>query len=182
MQRKNYFLMPFKSTARNISLRKMFTGSRNNLKGSSTKTFRGGMAMIMAIAVLVIIATIMALSLSLTTQTTKRTTDLYLYEQSTLLSQSAAEYAMLKISQVAPCSLPDLDFRYNNTFDVKITMQYIFTNPSACRTNSLADGSDYATVTYPDSNGSVLMDIAITANPTGTTEPIRYFRRSIQKL
>ncbi|WP_373003921.1 hypothetical protein [Sulfurimonas sp.] len=167
MQRKNYFLIPFKFTA----------------KSSSKRTFRSGIAMIMAIVTLVIVATIMALSLSLTTQTTKRTTDLYLYEQATLLSQSAAEYALLKISQAnQQCSVPSLDFRYNNTFDVNITMQYIFTNPSTCRTNSLADGTDYTTVTYPNSNGSVLMDIAITANPTGTTEPIRYFRRSIQKL
>ena len=163
MQRKNYFLMPFKSTARKV-------------------TSRNGIAMIAAITVLVIISTIMALSLSLTTQTTKRTTDLYLYEQSVLLSQSAAEYALLKISQETPCSIPSVDFRYNSTFDVNITMQYIFTNPSTCKTNSDVDSSGFATVTYANSNGSVLMDITITANPTGTTEPIRYFRRSIQKL
>jgi len=180
MQRKNCFLMPFKSTARNVFQRKMFAGSRNNLKGTSRlKTFRNGMAMVMAITTLVIVATIMALSLSLTTQTTKRTTDLYLYEQATLLSQSAAEYAMLKISQQAPCSLSNLNFRYNNAFDVNITMKYIYFNGSACDGNST---SDYTAVTYQNSDGGVLMDIAITANPTGTTEPIRYFRRSIQKL
>ncbi|WP_415396727.1 hypothetical protein [Sulfurimonas sp. CS5] len=179
MQRKNYLLMPFKSTARNVFLRKMFTGSRNNLKGNSKKTFRSAIAMIMAIVVLVVITTIMALSLSLSTQTTKRTTDLYLYEQSVLLSHSAAEYAMLKISQQAPCSLSNLDFRYNKTYDINITMSYIYFSGSSCDTNST---SDYTAITHPNSDGSVLMDIAITANPTGTTEPIRYFKRSIQKL
>jgi type II secretory pathway pseudopilin PulG len=169
MQRKNYFLMPFKSTA------------RNNLKASSKRTFRSGMAMIMAITALVIVATIMALSLSLTTQTTKRTTDLYLYEQATLLSQSAAEYALLRISQQQPCTLPGLNFRYNTTFDINISMHYIYVNGSQCDTGSPL-ATDYTPITYANSDGSVLMDITITANPDGTTEPIRYFRRSIQKL
>lgn len=149
------------------------------LKRSPNKNFRSAIAMIMAIVVLVVITTIMALSLSLSTQTTKRTTDLYLYEQAVLLSQSAAEYALLKISQDDPCKLPSLDFRYNNTFDVNITMSYIYFSGSSCDTNSI---SDYTAITYPNSDGSVLMDIAITANPDGTTEPIRYFKRSIQKL
>jgi type II secretory pathway pseudopilin PulG len=179
MQRKNYFLMPFKSTARNVFLKKMFTGNRSHLKGNSKRTNRSGMAMIMAIVVVVVISTIMALSLSLATQTTKRTTDIYLYEQSVLLSQSAAEYAMLKISQQAPCSLSSLDFRYNNAYDINITMSYIYFSGSSCDTNST---SDYTAVTYPNSDGSVLMDIVVTANPTGVTEPIRYFKRSIQKL
>ncbi|MFT5836304.1 MAG: type II secretory pathway pseudopilin PulG [Sulfurimonas sp.] len=156
MQRKNYFL-----------------------KTSHKKSFRSAMAMIMAIVVLVVITTIMALSLSLSTQTTKRTTDLYLYEQSVLLSQSAAEYAMLKISQQNPCSLSNLDFRYNETYDVNITMSYVYFNGSNC---DIFSTSDYTAITYPNSDGSVLMDITITANPDGTTEPIRYFRRSIQKL
>ena len=155
MQRKNYFL----------------------------KKSRNGMAMIMALVVIVTMATIMALSLSLATKTTKKTTDLYLYEQSVLLSQSASEYALLRLSQVAPCSLASIPgFRYNDTYDINITMQYISTNPSICQTNASAAGANYATTTTPQSNGAVIMDITILANPSGTTEPIRYFRRSIQKL
>jgi len=146
------------------------------------RTSRNAMAMMMAIIALVVIATIMALSLGLTIKTSKRTTDLYLYEQATLLSQSAAEYAMLKLSQEPQCSRDSLNFSYNNVFDVNITMQYIFTDPSTCRTNSLVDSSGYATITYPNSNGSVLMDILISTQDNITTEPIRYFRRSIQKL
>ncbi len=159
MQRKNYFL----------------------------KSARNGMAMMMAIIVLLVIATVMALSLSLTMQTTKRTTDIYLYEQSVLLSQSAAEYAMLRISQAAPCSLatiPTYGYGGNGTpandiYTIETTMQYISNAGTACATNAT---TTFATVNYADSNGSVLMDITVTANPDGTTEPIRYFRRSIQKL
>lgn len=161
MQRKNYFLKTF--------LR--------------VKKFRNAMAMMMAIIVLLIIATVMSLSLALTVQTSKRTTDLYLYEQSILVSQSAAEYAMLRISQVPPCSLPSIpSYTYNGIYDVNTTMRYIYTDPSTCKTNSDLDGSGYATVAYPDSDGSVMLDITVTANPAGTTEPIRYFRRSIQKM
>ena len=149
-------------------------------KNSILRSARNGMAMIMAISVIVIIATILALSLSLTTQTAKRTADLYLYEQSVLLSQSAAEYAMLKISQVAPCSLPNIPtITYNTTHTIDVSMQYISTAGSACNTNAIG-GLNYGITTYPKSDGTVLMDITVTSNVG--SEPIRYFRRSIQKL
>jgi len=149
-------------------------------KNSILKSGRSGIAMIMALAVIVIIATIMALSLSLTTQTAKRTSDIYLYEQAVLLSQSAAEYGMLKLSQAAPCSLTPINFTYNTIYNVNIDMNYISKLNSDCYNNSNAIGKVYTTVTYPDTDGTVLMDITITAN--AGNEPIRYFRRSIQKL
>ena len=153
---------------------------KNSLLKSSHKS---GMAMIMAIAVIVIIATIMALSLSLTTITTKKTGDLYLYEQAAILSHSAAEYAVLRMSQVAPCSLPSIDFPYNNTYDVNVTMRYVSFAGTACETHSNNDGTNYGTTTYLKSDGTVIMDIAVSVTDTTvTTEPIRYFRRTIQKL
>lgn len=147
-----------------------------------TTTNRDGMAMIMAVAVLVILATIMALSLALTTKTSKKTTDLYLYEQAAILSHSAAEYAILKSSIANPCTFSGTSFRYNNTFDINITMQYIAFNGSTCDTNANGAGIRYATTTESASDGTVIMDITVTAVPTVSTEPIRYFRRSIQKL
>ena len=156
MQRKNCFL---------------------KLKNHSHRT---GMAMIMAIAVLVVIATIMALSLSLTTQTSKRTTDLYIYEQSVLLSKSAAEYAMLKLSQDAPCLKSTIPtFIYNGIYTIEIDLRYIYKLDSSCHGN-IPVGKFYAEVLDSESDGSVLMDITITAD--AGAEPIRYFRRTIQKL
>ncbi len=145
---------------------------------------KDGFAMIMAITVLVIIATILALSLALTTQTTKKTEDLYLYEQATILSHSAAEYAILRASLVPPCSFPGVSFSYNNTFDINVTMQYIATNPSTCHTNASipVPSLEYATINYPNSNGTVIMDITVITKVGIATEPIRYFRRTIQKL
>ena len=144
---------------------------------------RSGIAMIMAIIVIVTVATILALSLSLTSLGTKRTADLYLYEQATLLSQSATEYAMLKISKVAPCSLDKLNYTYNSIFKISTTMQYISTAGSSCQINATADGTNAATITYPLSNGIVIMDTTVSVTDKNvTSEPIRYFRRSIQKL
>lgn len=149
---------------------------------SHKKTSRSGMAMIMAIAVIVIVATILALSLSLTSQTSKKTTDLYLYEQATLLSHSAAEYAMLKMSQANPCSIATLNYNYNNVYDITTSMFYISTAGSACDTNATAINRRRGVTTNPASDGTVILDVSIATQPGLTTEPIRYFRRTIQKL
>lgn len=136
------------------------------------------MAMIMAITVIVIIATIMALALALTSETTKRTTDIYLYEQAEIYSKAAAEFALLDIAKNG-CSN-----NYNHIFgaageiqyDANITMQYSYTTP-------VAGCTQYITIHTPEENGSVLMDITVTLHDANiTAEPIRYFRRTIQKL
>ena len=155
---------------------------------------RNGMAMIMAIIVIVVMSTIMALSISLTTDTTKRTKDLYLYEQTVLLSKSATEYALLQIAQRQPCSPPpfaDLNFQQNTFYDVNIRVEYIYYDDPAtvavneAQTLCAANGGTlYTWVTTPEQNGSVVLDIAVGVPKTSdvTTEPIRYFRRTIQKL
>ena len=151
-------------------------------KNNILNTSRRGMAMIMAIAVIVIIGTIMALSLSMTAQTTKRTTDLYLYEQAVLLSKSATEYALLRIAQDGPCShLNDLNFPQKSIYDINITTRYIYTAPfpAGCPASPAT-----ITVQTPEQNGSVIMDVTVSVPQSANvaTEPIRYFRRSIQKL
>jgi type II secretory pathway pseudopilin PulG len=140
---------------------------------------RNGMALIMAIAVVLIIATVMGLSLAMTTQTSKRTTDLYIYEQAVLLSKSAAEYSLLKIAQDGPCThYNDLNWTQDSYYKISIRNKYIYTSPSPC-----SAAQTFTTVTTPEQNGSVLMDITVTVDdPTLTPEPVRYFRRTIQKL
>jgi len=156
-------------------------------KNNILKSARSGMAMIMAITVIVIMATIMALSLALTTQTTKKTVDLYIYEQAILLSKSATEYALLEIAQDGPCSnintlnfTPDLDGDGNpDYYDINITMKYIYEVGS----NPCNAAKTYTTVTTPEQNGSVLIDVTVSVDDDSiTSEPIRYFRRTIQKL
>jgi len=164
MQRENYIL-------RNTTVKR---GVKRNL--------RSGIAMMMAIITLVVISTIMALSLSMTAQTTKQSTDLYLHEQATLLSQSATEYALLQISQNPPCSsLSDkLNFVENGIYDINISLGYIYDSNISCITNG---GKLYAIVTTPEQNGSVLIDVTVSVTDKNiSTEPIKIFRRTIQKL
>lgn len=149
-------------------------------KNNILKRAKNGMAMIMAIAVIVIIATIMALSMRLTSQTTKRTTDVYLYEQSVLLAHSAAEYALLQISQNAPCTNLDTTFTQDSIYNITINLRYIYDSNVPCVANG---GVLYTTVTTPEQNGSVLMDVTVDVNDTTVaSEPIRYFKRTLQKL
>ncbi len=147
---------------------------KNYILDRKKSLHRSGFAMMMAIIVIVIISTIMALSLALTTQTAKRTTDIYLYEQAVLYSKSAAELALLRIAQNGSCTtIPS--YTLDGIYDVNVSVRYVY--------KGLECGDDYFTTLQTDEqNGSVLMDITVTANPNGTTEPIRYFRRSIQKL
>lgn len=161
MQRKNNLLMPLKSTA-----------SRNSLRA----THKSGMAMIMAIGVIVVIGTLMALSVALTTQTSKRTVDVYLYEQAALYSKSAAELALLDIAAANPCGVTSANYSFDSgLYDANVTMRYVYRGLSC-------GGSDdyFTTLTTDEQNGSVLMDITVTSN--AGSEPIRYFRRTIQKL
>ena len=143
---------------------------KNNLLKSVKK--RAGFAMIMAITVLVVMATIMAASLAMSAKTTKSTVDLYVYEQSVLLSRSAAEYALLYISKNG--CVNNLNFKHDY-YDINIDMKYIFSTASTCE--------DYFQVTTPEQSGSVLMDVTVSVTDQKiTSEPIKYFRRTIQKL
>ena len=159
---------------------------KNNLLDTShlpKRRRRNGMAMIMAITVIVIIATIMGLALTLTSQTSKRTNDLYLYEQSVLMSKSAAEYALLQISLKPPCSAlgtSATNFTQDSIYNIHIDVRYMYDSNASCIANG---GKLYTIIHTPEENGSVLLDITVDINDTSVaTEPIRYFRRTIQKL
>ena len=154
------------------------------MKQKSSK-FKSGIAMIMAIAVIVVIATIMALSIALSSQTNKRTTDVYVYEQAVLLAKSAAEYTLLRISEdnnsTDPCHVNALNFS-QDYYDINVSVKYSYTNYPT-DTTKCPTSVRFAPVTTDEQNGSVLMDISVSVNNnTITSEPIRYFRRTIQKL
>ena len=149
-------------------------------KNSILRNHKSGFAMIMAITVIVVIATIMALSLSMTTQTTKRSTDLYLYEQAILLSKSATEYALLEISQANGCLASIAQFTQDGIYDIDISIKYIGTAPAGVDPSSVVCTDYIDNLATPESDGSVLLDVTVSTN--ASTEPIRYFKRTIQKL
>lgn len=135
---------------------------------------RPAFAMIMAVGVIIVVSTIMILSLNTTAVTSKKTVDLYLHEQAELHTKSAIEYALYEISTNGCTNT--LNKHLDDIYDINISMRYIGTSASGC--------NDYINnLTTEEQNGSVLMDVTVTV-PTSVTgaEPIRFFRRTIQKL
>ena len=132
---------------------------------------KNAIAMIMAIVVIVVMTTIMAISLSMTTLTTKKTTDIYLYEQAMLYSKSVAELALLDIAKNGCQNSYNINF--DGIYDANVTMKYVYTEDNNCI-------KYISYIKTDEQNGSVVMDITI-SSAVGT-EPIRYFRRVIQKL
>jgi hypothetical protein len=157
------------------------------------KNSRRGIAMIMAIAVIVILATIMAVSLQITAQTSKQTVNDYLHEQAILLTRSAVEYTLLRISaqdrNTSGC-LETLSGAYApngiNMFDINVSIAYIGLSGGSA-IDECTPAQSYIKnkdVNNSDSKGSILLDVLVSTSPESniTTEPIRYHRRTLQKL
>lgn len=149
---------------------------KNNILKPSN---RGGFAMILAVIVMVLVAGIMTLALTLTTETTKRTSDVYLYEQAQLLAKSAVELTLLDIAKnrCVDSFEPSFDDDIDSMFDVNVKVGYVYSS------GVLEDcSSRFAEVTSSVQAGSVLMDITVQTKDGVATEPIRFFRRVMQKL
>lgn len=141
------------------------------LMGTQTR----GFALIMVVVVMIIVSTITMFTLMQTSQTVKRTADMYLYEQAELYTKSAAEYALFQIAE-KNC-MDNLTLQLDGIYDINIDMRYSYVGgaPAGC--------TSYATVTTPEQNGSVLMDITVNVSAANTgSDPLRYFKRTIQKL
>ncbi|MDA3946227.1 MAG: type II secretion system protein [Helicobacteraceae bacterium] len=150
---------------------------------------RGGFAMIMAIFFMIVIATLLTYMLSTTTETAQRTTNTYINEQAQLLAKSATEYAILRVSgfdrstgnncqNLFTAQYPDTT---NPIFDINVNIRYIGFGPlvtAGGTCNILV--SDIQT---PESNGTMLIDVYVSDNAgLNLNEPIRYHRRTLQKL
>ncbi len=161
---------------------------------------RSGFAMIMAIFFMIVIATLLSYMLSSTTETAKRTTNTYVNEQAQLLAKSATEYAILRVSGIprtvaAPCLLDFSSEYYGQVpdpsvvdplFDIKITVNY-FGFTDACAplfVDAAFPNKVIGSIDTPESNGTMMIDVYVTNNPNGLklSEPIRYHRRTLQKL
>lgn len=155
---------------------------------------RSGFALIMAIFVILIIAGIMSLMVNISATSSQRTTNDYLHEQAMLLTKSATEYALLRISGVnrnfaaaggTPC-LTGLNLNYPDNaaplFNINITIQYIGLLVQ-CGPNIAGYAPNYInTVLTPESIGTVLLDVTVSTAGGIANEPIRYHRRTLQKL
>ena len=152
---------------------------------------RSGFAMIMAIFFMIVIATLLSYMLSSTTETAKRTTNIYVNEQAQLLAKSAVEYAILAVSghdRTVGC-INTINSHYpatNPLFDIRVDIQYYgFGLIGGWGCNTLITGVT-DTIATPESNGTMMIDVYVTSS-TGVgglnlSEPIRYHRRTLQKL
>ncbi len=137
---------------------------------------RKGFSLLLAIIVMITIATLMALMISLSTTTAKQTSDIYVSEQTKLLARSATELALLAISghnNNANC-IENINFTFETNYDVNMSLYYIG-NGLPCNPSHLLANN----ISTPESNGTVIIDTYVTFK--GSSEPIRYHRRTIQK-
>jgi len=158
---------------------------------------RNGFAMIMAIFFMIVIATLLTYMLATTTETAKRTTNTYVNEQAQLLAKSAVEYALLRVSAhnrrgadntvgtADDSCINTLNFSYpDNTspiFDIQVDIAYFGFGPyNATVSNCTTMANNIST---PESNGTMRIDVYVSDNAgLGLSEPIRYHRRTLQKL
>ena len=108
---------------------------------------------------------------------TKSTTDIYLHEQSILYSKSVAELALLEIAEKGCQNTFNMSF--DGIYDANVTMRYVYTEANTNVAGTACNEYINPYIQTDEQNGSVLMDITVSTNVG--TEPIRYFRRTIQK-
>ena len=145
---------------------------------------RKSISMLTAIVFILIVALLLYYALFSLTNATKKTTDLYLYEQAELLGKSATEYAILAVQghNFSNNCLDNININYQDTYDINITIRYIGQRlPSTC---NILDN----TLSTKESNGTAIIDVQVSLNPSLTSNsgihltPISYVRRTIQKL
>ena len=142
--------------------------------------------MIMAIFFMIIIATLLTYMLSASAETTERTTKAYLNEQAQLLAKSTVEFAILQVSgtdrgagnanclRTVNAVYPDAT---NPIFDVRVDISYHGLG-AVCTGNGTV-----GVISTPESAGSMLIDVYVTNSANlHLDEPVRYHRRTLQKL
>ncbi len=143
---------------------------------------RRGFAMILAIFIVLLVAAGGALLLSNTTMGAKGVSDTYLHTQAELLAESATEFAVMRAQGFDTSGghcLNQLDINVTDAsgsqmFDANVSLAYSF---GGARPNNqcalLAENTSLSTM--------ILVDVAVTDHNL-STEPIRVFKRSWQKL
>ena len=145
---------------------------------------RRGFGLITAIIIMMTVAVLMSMMIGLSTATTKQTSDIFIKEQARLYLRSATEYALMAISghnNDNNC-IKDITLNFKNggitKYTASIDLWYMGRGiPTAC--SKILNN----TVQTDDSNYTVVMDIVVEANQValGLSEPIRVYRRTLQK-
>ncbi|OQX59841.1 MAG: hypothetical protein B5M52_02210 [Helicobacteraceae bacterium 4484_230] len=156
---------------------------------------RKGFALISAVFLLILISSMLLTMLSLSTETAKRTVNDYLNEQAVLLAYGATEQAVLAITGTDPTSgciqsIPSVNYPDTGSpiLTVSTTMRYIWSNSQTAGLDSTClgyiDSSQAAEnqLTTDESSGAVVIDVVVSTPSGFVDEPIRFHRRTLQKL
>jgi len=149
-------------------------------------TKRSGFAMLLAIFVVVMVALGGVVLLSNASIGTKSMGDNYLRAQAELLAESATEFAVMRAQDFntsgANC-LNELNITVQDAsgtamFDANVSIQYSFegAEPTNGQCNTLTQNTGNDTIMLIDTT------VATTDGTNLSTEPIRVFKRSWQKL
>lgn len=146
--------------------------------------------MIMAIFVVLLVAAGGILLLSNASRGVKSVSDTYLRTQAELLAESATEFAVMRAQgfdtsvgagghclenlNITVYNANSITVETDKMFDINVVMRYSFAHgaPGSC-TNVLATDTNLSTM--------ILVDVAVTDHNL-STEPIRVYKRSWQKL
>lgn len=152
----------------------------------NTRGGRGAFALIAAVFLMLIISMLLLKMMSYSAQNAQEVTDDYLLEQAQLAAYGATEYAMLKISADDRTSACTDSFTLNypssgtKLFNVAVNVDYVWFNGTA---PTLASCASSFNVTNPEQDGSAYIDVIVTSDPgLGLDEPIRFHRKTLQKL
>ncbi len=165
---------------------------------TKSRTFgRSGFALIAAVFLMLLLSMMLLKMLSYTAESNQRTVYEYLNEQARLLTYSATEYAVLAVTgqnRTNGC-ITTINSTYptggsGKMFDITTTIRYVWSDdpslgadrlsnlPASCKGANLL-----AQVATPQEHGTMLIDVIVTsASSLNLNEPIRFHRRTLQKL
>jgi len=167
---------------------------------------RGGFAVIAAVFMMLLISLMLLKMISYSTDVAQRTTNDYLSEQAQLLAFNATEDAVFQISgqcrNSATCPalvsggscIQSITSNYPSSgttmFNINTTIKYVWSDDPSLGADRLSSlpatciGTNlFAAVSAPQQHGAALIDVFVTsATALGLDEPIRFHRRTLQKL
>jgi len=154
---------------------------------------RSAFALMAAVFLMLLISIMLLKMLSYSGENAQQVINEYLIEQAQLAAYGATEYAMLQSAadnRAASCT-KTINMTYPSApntpvFNIAVTMQYVWLAtaipPGTDCSNTAVTGSA-VTVSTPEQNGSVYVDVIVTSNAAlNLDEPIRFHRRTLQKL
>ena len=152
---------------------------------------RSAFALIAAVFLMLLISIMLLKMLSYSSENAQQVVNNYMLEQAQLAAYGATEYALLKVStedHTAGCTKTiNLDYPSTGTklFDVSVNIQYVWRGGGPGGTDCANTGVTGSTVSVitPEQDGSAYVDVYVsTTSALGLDEPIRYHRRTLQKL